>query len=181
MNKILDLTQVKDYFQQRIDEHGASPRGSDWNSEASQQVRFDQLLKVIEGDGAFSLLDYGWGWGALVDSLVQIGFNFRYTGYDILEHAIAQARKVHAGKDHLFTSDEKQLSTCDYVVESGIFNYRGDQSSDAWIEYVLQVLNLLDKLSRKGFSCNFLTKYSDSDHMRPDLYYDDPGYLFDHC
>jgi hypothetical protein len=182
MTKIHNLEQVKEYFGQRILEHGASPRGSDWNSEASQQVRFDQLLKVIEGTGPFSLLDYGCGWGALADYLVQKGFSVSYFGYDILESAISQARLVYSGKNNLtFTSDEKQLSVCDYVVESGIFNYRGDRSFDAWTEYVVEMLKRLNSLSRKGFSGNFLTKYSDVDHMRPDLYYADPGYLFDYC
>jgi hypothetical protein len=182
MSKTLDLEQVKEYFQRRILEHGASPRGSDWNSEASQQVRFDQLLKVIKGDGPFSLLDYGCGWGALADALFQKGFDFRYTGYDILESAIAQAREVHLGNNNLiFTSDEKELSACDYLVESGIINYRGDQSMDAWTEYVIDMLNQFHRLSIKGFACNFLTTYSDRDHIRPDLYYADPGVLFDYC
>jgi len=182
MTRIPDLKQVKEYFNQRIQEHGASPRGSDWNSEASQQVRFEQLLKVIEGTGPFSLLDYGCGWGALADTLAQKNIGVHYSGYDILESAILRARQVHSGKTALtFTSDEKQLSVYDYVVQSGIFNYRGDQSFEAWTGYVEEVLNRLNSLSRKGFSSNFLTKYSDADHMRPDLYYADPGYFFDYC
>ena len=182
MSKIPNLEQVKVYFDQCIQQFGASPRGSDWNSEVSQQVRFDQLLKVIEGTGPFSLLDYGCGWGALADYLILKGYTGTYYGYDILESAISQARLVHSGKDNItFASDERQLVVCDYVVESGIFNYRGNQSFEVWTEYVVEVLNRLNNLSRKGFAGNFLTKYSDADHMRPTLYYADPEYLFDYC
>ena len=48
MSNIPNLDQVKSYFDKRIQEHGASPRGSDWNSETSQNLRFDQLLKVVD-------------------------------------------------------------------------------------------------------------------------------------
>jgi hypothetical protein len=39
----------------------------------------------------------------------------------------------------------------------------------------------MSDLSRKGFSFNALTKYSDVDHMRPHLYYADPCFFFDYC
>ncbi len=181
MPKIPNLDQVKSYFDQRIQAHGASPRGSDWNSETSQNVRFDQLLKVVETH-SFSLLDYGCGYGALADYLVTKGFEADYYGYDILESAIKTARQVHANKPHrAFFTDKSQLPVCDYTVASGIFNFRGEQSLDDWTAYVLGVLSEFDRLSRHGFSSNFLTKYSDADKMRPDLYYADPMFLFDYC
>ena len=37
------------------------------------------------------------------------------------------------------------------------------------------------KLSRTGFAFNALSLYSDPDRRRPDLYYADPLYWFDHC
>jgi Mycolic acid cyclopropane synthetase len=182
MKEVPNLDQVKQYFDKRIQEHGASARGSDWNSEASQHARFDQLLKVIEGSGSFSLLDYGCGWGALADYMAEKGFSVDYYGYDLLESAILQAREVHAGKPgRAFTTDETSLPVCDYVVASGIFNFRGAQSFEAWTDYVVRVLDRFHGLSRKGFACNFLTKYSDVDRMRPDLYYADPLFLFDFC
>jgi hypothetical protein len=39
----------------------------------------------------------------------------------------------------------------------------------------------MNSLSRAGFAFNALTKYSDAEFMRPDLYYADPLFLFDHC
>ena len=181
MSKIPNLEHVKSYFDKRIQEHGASPRGSDWNSETSQNLRFDQLLKVVESQ-SFSLLDYGCGYGALADYLVAKGLEADYYGYDILESAIETARQAHAGKlKRVFFTDTAQLPACDYTVASGIFNFRGEQSFEDWTEYVLGVLSEFDRLSRRGFSSNFLTKYSDADKMRPDLYYADPMFLFDYC
>lgn len=181
MSNVPNLDHVKSYFGQRIREHGASPRGSDWNSEASQNVRFDQLLKVVESQ-SFSLLDYGCGYGALADYLVAKGFDVEYYGYDLLESAIETAREAHKEKARCtFFTDKTQLPVCDYTVASGIFNFRGEQSFEDWTHYVLGVLNEFNQLSRHGFSSNFLTKYSDADKMRPDLYYADPLFLFDYC
>jgi SAM-dependent methyltransferase len=181
MPKIPNLDQVKSYFDKRIQEHGASPRGSDWNSETSQNIRFDQLLRVVEAQ-SFSLLDYGCGYGALADYLVTKGFDVDYYGYDILESAIETARQVYANQlPRAFFTDKSQLPVCDYTIASGIFNFRGEQSFEDWTEYVLAVLNEFHGLSRRGFSSNFLTKYSDAEKMRPDLYYADPLFLFDYC
>ena len=181
MSRLPKLDHVKSYFDKRIQEHGASPRGSDWNSETSQNIRFDQLLKVVESQ-SFSLLDYGCGYGALADYLVTKGLDADYYGYDILESAIEAARQAHLEKPRCtFFTDKSQIPTCDYTVASGIFNFRGEQSFDEWTEYVLGVLNEFNKLSLRGFSSNFLTSYSDADKMRPDLYYADPLFLFDYC
>jgi len=181
MPNVPNLDHVKSYFDKRIREHGASPRGSDWNSEASQNIRFDQLLRVVEAQ-TFSILDYGCGYGALADYLVTRGFDADYYGYDILESAIETARQAHQDASRrTFFTDKSKLPTCDYTVASGIFNFRGEQSFKEWTEYVLGVLDEFNSLSRRGFSSNFLTKYSDAEKMRPDLYYADPLFLFDHC
>ena len=181
MSKVPNLEHVKSYFDKRMQEHGASPRGSDWNSEESQNVRFAQLLRVVEAQSC-SLLDYGCGYGALADYLATQGFDVEYYGYDILESAIDTARRVHADKPHrIFYTKKAELPICDYTVASGIFNFRGEQSFEDWTEYVIGVLNELDQLSQRGFASNFLTKYSDAEKMRADLYYADPLFLFDYC
>jgi hypothetical protein len=182
MTNIPDIGKVKDYFNKRIQEFGASPRGADWNSDSAQNIRFEQLLKVVEGTDPVSLLDYGCGWGAMADYLKKKGLIVNYYGYDILENAIVRARQVYARMPScVFTTTEEDLPICDYVVASGLFNFRGDQPIDVWTDYVVSTLERFDKLSQKGFSSNFLTKYSDVDKMRADLYYADPLFLFDYC
>jgi SAM-dependent methyltransferase len=177
----LDLHQVKSHFDKSIKEHGATARGVDWNSESSQQIRFDQLVKLFD-ERSFSLLDYGCGYGALADYLAVLGFEVDYYGFDILERAIETARQVHAHRPRrTFLSDQSQLSVCDYVVASGIFNYRAEQSSENWISHVLTTLQDFNRLAGKGFASNFLTSYSDAERMRTDLYYADPMFLFDYC
>ncbi len=182
MKNIPNIESIKTYFDQRVQTHGTSAQGSDWNSIESQYLRFDQLVKVIESDRPFSILDYGSGSGALVDFLQKRDFSFEYYGYDILESAIELAQnKYKAFENCRFTNAESSLPACDFVIASGIFNYRGDQSFETWTNYVVETLSRMDDLSKKGFSSNFLTKYSDAEKMRKDLYYADPLFLFDFC
>jgi SAM-dependent methyltransferase len=181
MTGIPDLEPVKAYFDQCLREHGPTPRGVDWSSETSQKIRFDQLLKVVELPRC-SILDYGCGYGAMADYLAEKGIDADYFGFDILESAIHLARQINAGKPRRsFFSHPAELTKVDYVVASGIFNVRCEKSFDAWTEYVIGLLIQFNSLCLKGFSSNFLTKYSDLEHMRPDLYYADPCFLFDYC
>ena len=181
MSDVPGLEQVKSYFGKRIEQHGASPRGVDWNSDESQNTRFDQLLKIVETP-SFSILDYGCGYGALADYMEQKGFHADYFGFDILESAIEIARRSQNGKSNRkFLTDQDPLPICDYVIASGVFNVRGEQSFETWTKYVVDSFDRFNDLSRKGFASNFLTKYSDADKIRADLYYADPLYLFDYC
>ncbi len=171
------------YFQNRLNEHGATPRGVDWNSETAQEVRFAQLAKVCNARQPFSLLDYGSGYGALANYLRKMGYPLaRYMGYDILPDMVTEARKQHSDHpERTFTADLSELHPMDYVIASGIFNIKLDASIESWRQYVIGVLNKIDGLAEKGFSFNMLTIYSDVDHMRPNLYYADPCFFFDYC
>jgi SAM-dependent methyltransferase len=174
---------MKRYFEERLEAHGASALAVDWNSQAAQEIRFAQLSKVITGEQPFSLLDYGCGYGALAGYLLRQGFALeRYLGFDLIEAMVAKAREEHAGQPRCqFTASRAELAPQDYAIASGIFNLKLDAPGDQWTEYVTGELHQLDRYSRKGFSANFLTKYSDPEYMRPHLYYADPGFLFDYC
>jgi len=72
--------KVGRYYSGRLHEHGASARGVDWNSEESQVLRFVQLARVLPPSGPFSVVDYGCGYGALVDFLERESADFGYQG-----------------------------------------------------------------------------------------------------
>ena len=174
--------QIKRHFEEAFDRFGPTPQGVDWNSEQAQVVRFDQLLQVCDLSRPFSLNDYGCGYGALAGYLAARGLDFRYTGYDLSEKLVAQAQQLYAGAGNLaFTTDEAALPTADYTLANGIFNKRFDFDEHAWTAHILHTLGRLDALSTGGFAFNLLTRYSDPEKMRPDLYYGDPGFFFDYC
>jgi SAM-dependent methyltransferase len=183
MSEIPNYEQAKQYFEERLNVHGATARGVDWNSETAQEIRFSQLARVIDPSAPFSLLDYGSGYGALAGYLLRRGLPMQqYTGYDILESMVVKAREVFADQAQCaFTHRFEDLAPVDYAIASGIFNLKLDTPYGTWTNYVVHELEKMHELSHKGFSANFLTKYSDPEYMRPNLYYADPCFLFDYC
>jgi SAM-dependent methyltransferase len=175
-------SRVQHYYDEKIQTHGPTPRGVDWNSPESQQMRFGQLLTLIDRSLPFTINDFGCGYGALADYLQKQGHAFVYCGFDISDHMIARAEELHsAAKQISFVNCESDLSEADYTVASGIFNVKLDTPAADWERYIIETLETINALSRSGFGFNVLTKYSDEEFMRPDLYYADPLFLFDYC
>ena len=171
------------YYTGRFAEHGATARGVDWNSEASQELRFDRLLEVCRGaEGPFTLNDYGCGYGALVPYLGALGLDVRYRGFDLSQEMLEPARREHGDPPRVtFVDSEDERGGADFTGASGVLNVKLDASDDGWRDYALQTIDRLAAHSTRGFAFNMLTSYSDEDKMRPDLYYGDPTFFFDHC
>ena len=177
------LTAVSAYYTGRLAEHGSTPAGVDWNGEAGQVRRFDELLRILERTSRpYTLLDIGCGYGALVDRLAARGDDFRYVGYDIAPAMVGAARERHAGEPRAaFTSDFAALPTADFAVASGIFSVRLDTSAERWQTHMELTLERMARLSRLGFAFNALTSHADPERRRDDLYYADPAAVLDHC
>lgn len=176
------LNEVADYYSAKLAEHGQSPRGVDWNGEESQMLRFDQLCRVIEEPGGFSINDLGCGYGAMLEYLSTQYRDVTYTGVDVSEDMVQAATKRFAGKAGVrFLVASKPDAVADYGVASGIFNVRLERTDAEWRDYLEATLDVLDMTSSKGFAFNCLTSYSDADKMRDYLYYADPCMLFDLC
>jgi SAM-dependent methyltransferase len=171
---------VADYYAARLRQYGETARGVDWNSEASQALRFEKLLGLCRGETGFSLLDWGCGYGALLDHLRRLSVSCRYTGFDLSTEMIERAR-AREGPEASFTAAEEGLSPHDFVVASGIFNVKLEVPLDDWRAYVFSVLEAMDARARRGFAFNLLSLYSDPDRRRDTLFYADPLELFDHC
>jgi SAM-dependent methyltransferase len=175
------VEKVGRYYADKLRTFGPTPRGVDWNDAESQRVRFAQLLRLLEADKVVSLVDYGCGYGALLDYLVERRLALTYTGFDVSPEMIRAARELHpALAGATFTTEESALSGADYVVASGIFNVRLDVAEADWHAYVLGGLDRMAALARRGFAFNLLSRYSDPERRRPDLYYADPLLLFDY-
>jgi SAM-dependent methyltransferase len=168
------------YFERTLAAHGPTPRGVDWNSDAAQTIRFEQLMKVVEDPSEpYSVLDYGCGYGALGPWLRERGDEFAYTGFDVSDRMLAVARRDDPA--WRYVGDDAELDPVDYVVASGVFNLRLDVGDDDWWAYIDETVEKLARLARKGFAFNVLTAYSDPEKRRSELYYADPCRLFDLC
>lgn len=177
------LAEVANYYSEKLIEHGVTPRGVDWNGEESQTVRFEQLCKIIDLEGSvFSLNDLGCGYGALLDYLQGMSPSCIYHGVDVSHEMIKAAERRHANADQArFIASAEPDQIADYGVASGIFNVRLGRTDVEWFDYLKATLDILDRTSKRGFSFNCLTSYSDEEKKRDYLYYADPCRLFDLC
>lgn len=173
-------SEVSSYYSQKIKEYGPVPAGVDWNSEGSQHLRFEQLLKLINTeDEKFSIMDFGCGYGSLLNHMNERFKSFSYHGYDISEAMIEEAKKLQGNQE--WHTSSKTLNPQSYVVASGIFNVRQGTSDNEWRQYIAGTLNQLNSLAIKGFAFNMLTSYSDKEKMRDYLFYADPAEWFQFC
>ncbi|WP_420600109.1 class I SAM-dependent methyltransferase [Neptuniibacter sp.] len=182
-NKTDLLNQVATYYAEKLAQHGDTPRGVDWNGEASQKIRFEQLCKIVDPElPDFTLSDLGCGYGALLEHLHKEYSISEYLGVDVSSEMIKTAIGRNSDRPwaRFITAGEPDKAT-DYAVASGIFNVRLDRTDEEWFEYFQDTLDILDRSSKLGFSFNCLTSYSDEDKKRDYLYYADPCQLFDLC
>ena len=182
----VDETQKRlgEYFTEKLDEFGATPKGVDYNGPESQELRFEQLVKVIDPSRPFSVIDYGCGYGAMFDYLNKKGWRFEYYGIDLIEKMVLAGREAHRDFTNAhFTLNENEVAVADYLLAGAIFNIRLEESYENWQEFTCETLKRMNALCSKGFAFNMLTKYSDADRMaqRPDLFYGDPLFFFDFC
>lgn len=178
MNKI--HTNINNYYTNRVITHGATPKGVDWNGEESQFVRFAQLSKIISQDN-FSINDIGCGYGKYTEYLLQYYRDFIYNGYDLSSEMIENAKKLYPNSNFLTIAKPENIEKSDYSIASGIFSVKMEHNEAEWLSYILLTLEQMNEKSIRGFSFNMLTKYSDKEFMRDDLYYADPLFIFDYC
>jgi len=178
-----ELNDLRLFFDEKAKRHGAVFQSVDWNSLERQKIIFQQLLKIWpDSREAASVIDYGCGYGALLDFLKEHYNLSAYIGYDFSESMIENAIRTHSyQEEYCFTTDLERLQQVDYVIAAGILGMKMQASEEEWKNYCLQTLNQLWALSRQGIAFNSLTIYSDREKMRPDLYYEDPCLLFDYC
>lgn len=174
--------QARTYYEAKLRAHGATPAGMDWNSQASQELRFRQLARLWEDEPQAGIVDYGCGYAALATYLRGRGHHGPYVGFDV------SAEMIRAADGHVtslgecrVTSQRAELMASDYAVASGVLNVKQQAGDAEWASYVREIIADLAALGGRGFAFNALTLYSDADKRRPDLYYADPLELFDHC
>jgi SAM-dependent methyltransferase len=166
-----DEKKTASNFNSLLVKHGANFRALDWGSRESQELRFKVLAEIGDINGA-DILDVGCGLGDFCGWLRDQGFRFRYTGIDIADRLVREARVRHpqsrflvgSPSDDSFLSDEK----FDYVFASGIFSTYTTDSMKWMIDSVCRMWNW----SRKGIAFNSLSAWAGE--RDPNEFYADP-------
>jgi SAM-dependent methyltransferase len=172
-------SKVSRYYGEKISTFGAVPQGVDWKDEYSQNIRFEQLLKILPGRKEVTLNDLGCGYGAIY-LYKNLAKRLRhYYGYDISEDMLAGARNLIKDCKAEFIKSDRITKEVYYSIASGLFNVKLDADIKTWEEFILETLSNMNEISSKEFAFNCLTSYVDYkvDH----LYYADPLYYFDYC
>ena len=174
------LASVGAYYTEKIRSHGPTARGADWRDEASQILRFDQLMRAIgEPAEGYSLTEIGCGYGALVPYLRARGTPFAYVGCDVSTEMVEAARRLHANDDVRFLVGSEAPEPADYVIASGIFNVRFGIDDGRWLDYVTATVERMVAKAKRAVAFNVLTGYSDAHFKEPRLWYPAPGHLMD--
>ncbi|MBX3008359.1 MAG: class I SAM-dependent methyltransferase [Melioribacteraceae bacterium] len=176
----LILKKVDIYYTSYIEEFGAVPEGVNWNGKESQDLRINQLLKVIKNH-KFSINDYGCGYGALISYLNKRKYDYYYSGFDISKKMIIAARKKWKHKTNVIFHNSNKILPADYSIVNGVFNVKMDLNEALWLNYTINELKKINENSIKGFAFNMKTKYSDMEFLQDHLFYGDPLFFFDYC
>lgn len=174
--------EIREYYERKLQQHGPTAAGVDWNSRSSQELRFRQFERLWENEPDASVADYGCGYGALASYLRGRGHRGTYTGYDLSTAMIDAAREhTRSLSSCRFTSQRSEVEPADYAVASGVLNVKQGASAESWQAFVDETVADLAALGSRGFALNALTNRSDPDKRRGDLYYADPLRMFDDC
>lgn len=179
------LDEVRAFNEGQLSEHAATPRGVGWNSPEAQEIRFDQLLKVVHDNepNTASLNDIGCGYGALLPYLARRGKRLNYRGFELSQTALALAKELHAGRYDVAVAfaPMEDITPATYCVGSGLFALRFGRDDTAWLTYIQDTLDVFHENSSRGFAFNMLTSYSDPEKKVSHLYYAHPCEIFDLC
>ncbi len=153
-------SDVEAYYGARVAKYGATPLGVDWSCQATQSLRFVQLLKICDFSTPFALNDVGCGYGALCAFLAmrhpKSGID--YLGIDLSQAMISRARRRFSGPDRRFVVGKASPRIADYAVASGIMNVNVGYPRAVWEDFVVEMLRDMRGASRRGFSVNFLSE-----------------------
>jgi SAM-dependent methyltransferase len=175
------LSHAASYYASRLAQHGATPRGVDWNGAESQQLRHAQFLRLLS-DTQASVIDLGCGYGDFLRFLRVGGHRGAFIGYDLVPSMIEKARELH-GDDYncRWHLGGRPSEIADFAIASGIFNVRGDVGDDDWKTYLHDTIDILAGAGRLGFAFNVLSLSSDPERRQPRLYYADPAETLNYC
>lgn len=173
------------YYSHKVRLHGATPLGVDWPCLPTQELRFEQLLRVCSFDGTpFSLDDIGCGYGALLAFLARRHktAHVDYLGVDLSSPMVTEARRLWRQRPQTaFAVANTSTRVADYSLASGIFNVKLNQPQALWEIFVAATLAGMHKNSRKGFAVNFLAPPADGEAGPPELYRAPPERWQRHC
>lgn len=139
--------KIREYYLPKLNYEKSESGCLGWENQEAQELRFKVLERVIFPHA--SILDVGCGLGNLYDYLRNRGYNFGYTGVDILPEMIFRAKEKNPQQEFLctniFTDDLLASRKFDIVYASGIFNIELGNNDDFLRSALRKFVSLSDK------------------------------------
>ncbi|MGZ4991976.1 MAG: class I SAM-dependent methyltransferase [Methylobacter sp.] len=145
-NDSIKASQIEKYNAVAV-KHGISSKSVLWEDPQTQYLRFYEITKHLDlNGGKKTLLDLGCGNGEFYKFLNFLGFRGCYTGYDINEMLLCQARErfQNISVQNVDIMSEEIDQYFDYVILSGLFNLNVGQTSD-WVQSFLKKMYALSR------------------------------------
>lgn len=167
----MDLDKVKGYYKNKIKSYGTGAEGMDWKDKDSQYLRFDMLTRYINFDDAPSILDVGCGSSEFLNFCRLNNLECNYQGIDVVEEMVNESNNRFGsgtailGDTHYF----EDANLFDYVIVSGTFNLKLDETEMKWKNFFYRNLTKMFDISKKGIVFNCMTEHVDWTYER--LYY----------
>jgi len=167
--------QNLEYYCNLFKKNKYSPQSLGWKNKKSAFMRFNDLISnfFLKENSILnkknSILDVGCGLGYLIDDF-RIK-NFFYTGIDINNNFIELNKKKFPKKYSFICGDFLELKNkkkYDYIVQSGLLNYKVKLNKYSYAEMFLRKMF---HLSNIAISCNFLSTKARIKHKK-NFYYD---------
>jgi SAM-dependent methyltransferase len=175
------LGEVAAYYSSKLELHGPTSQGVDWNGAISHDLRHRQFLRLLDGDRDASVFDLGCGFGDFFRFLREEGYRGHFVGYDVAPKMIAEASRLHGEADCHWRVGAEPSETADFAIASGIFNVKGEVPIETWVRYVHDTIDILGRAGRRGFAFNVLSLSSDPERRVANLYYADASEMLSYC
>lgn len=175
---------LRDHYGACFEAHGATPAGVDWGTPESVDLRYANMLAVIDParSGKLpSLLDVGCGYAGLLTYAKRHGPKLLYSGVDVCERMVACAKQDHPDAElhacDLFDLDPGE--TYDYVVCSGILTQKLAASNLEMAAYAREIVRRMWTMARHGIAFNAMTSHAN--FYAPNLFYWNPVEALGFC
>jgi SAM-dependent methyltransferase len=175
------LEEIEAFMEELLAREGdTTPLGVGWPNRENQEIRFAQLLRLIDDDpGEFTVNDLGCGFADLYRFIRANDLPMKaYRGYDLSERMLEVARE-RVGPDAKLIRSDHLTEEADYSFACGIFNMRLKATDEEWLSHMKAVVADLHERSNRGFAFNSFSTYVD--WREPHLFYADPMELFRFC
>jgi len=170
-----DKNKVIQRYNERLEKYGDDPKTLGW-FKGRQPLRFKILAEIGILDGS-SVLDVGCGFGDLFNFLRNLGINVNYTGIDINPDIIKLAREKNPElRFEVLDFDKEEIDgKFDWVVSSGIFNYKLTDNA----RFTRNMLEKMFLKAEKGIAADFMSTHVD--YQEEETNYTDPEEIFKFC